>query len=143
MAFSLDQSLGFVANRVANRLKAELERDFAAHGHDITAEQWSVLSRLYEEDGLAQHEIATRIARDKTNVARILTLMERRGLVERRIDPRDNRAREIYLTHYGRSLEADLVSSAKSVLTRAQQGFSDKEIQALIKALNQIFDNLD
>ena len=66
MAFSLDQSLGFVANRVANRLKAELERGFAARGHNITADQWSVLSRLWEEDGLTQHEIVQRISKDKT-----------------------------------------------------------------------------
>lgn len=142
MAFSLDQSLGFVANRVANRLKAELERGFTARGHHITAEQWSVLSRLYEEDGLAQHEIASRISKDKTNVARILALMESRELIERRVDPDDNRAREIYLTDYGCSLEADLVAAARAVLLRAQKGFGDADIQQLIHSLNQIFDNL-
>jgi MarR family transcriptional regulator, organic hydroperoxide resistance regulator len=143
MTFSLNQSLGFVTNRAANRLRAELERGFATRGHNITAEQWSVLSRLYEEDGLAQYEIAERISRDKTNVARILALMERRGLIERRIDSDDHRARKIYVTDYGHSLESDLVASAKEVLARAQQGFSDEDIQQLIQSLNRIFDNLD
>jgi MarR family transcriptional regulator, organic hydroperoxide resistance regulator len=142
MPFSLDQSLGFVVNRAANRLRAEIERGFASRGHDITAEQWSVLSRLYEEDGLAQHEIADRISRDKTNVARILALMERRELIERRIDSDDHRARKIYLTDYGRSLENDLVASAKSVLTTAQQGLSAQEIQQMMASLNRIFENL-
>jgi DNA-binding MarR family transcriptional regulator len=142
MTFLLDQSLGFLTNRVANRFKAELEKGFIERGHDITAEQWSVLSRLYDEDGLQQHEIAQRISRDKTNVARILALMERRMLIERRIDPDDQRARKIYLTDYGRALENDLVASAKAVLSTAQQGFSAQEIQNLIDNLNQIFNNL-
>lgn len=143
MAFSLDQSLGFITNRVGNRLKAGLEREFAVRGHDITAEQWSILSRLYQEDGLAQHEIVERTSKDKTNVARILTLMEKRQLVERRVDTEDQRARKIFLTDYGRSLENDLVSSAQAVLKIAQSGFSDEEIQNLLNNLNRIFNNLE
>jgi DNA-binding MarR family transcriptional regulator len=143
VAFSLNESLGFLTNRLANKLRAELERGFAARGHSITAEQWSVLSRLYEEDGLAQHEIAERISREKTNVARILALMERNQLIERRTDPEDNRARKVYLTAYGRSLQTDLTDSAKELLARTQQGFTEDEIHYFIEMLNRAFYNLD
>jgi MarR family transcriptional regulator, organic hydroperoxide resistance regulator len=142
MSFSLDTSLGFLTNRLGNRLKAELERGFAERGCNITAEQWSVLSRLYEEDGLAQHEIAERLSKDKTNIARILALLERDRLVERRVDPDDNRARKTYLTPQGRALEADLVGVAAEVIARAQRGLSDVQVRALIEMLNTAFDNL-
>ncbi|MBL8116621.1 MAG: MarR family transcriptional regulator, partial [Anaerolineae bacterium] len=72
MSFSLDSSLGFLTNRLANLLKADLERGFAARGLNITAEQWLILGRLYEEDGLVQNELAKRTSKDKTNIARIL-----------------------------------------------------------------------
>jgi DNA-binding MarR family transcriptional regulator len=142
MSFSIDRSLGFIANRVALKFRTELERSFAQRGHAITAEQWLVLSRLYEEDGLAQHEIAERTSRDKTNIARILALMEKNQLIERRSDPEDNRARMVYLTPRSLSLKGDLIESAREVLVRAQVGFSEEEIRDVIDKLNQISDNL-
>lgn len=135
-------SLGFVVQRLSNFLKAELERGFAARGHDVTADQWLVLVRLYEEDGLAQHELGKRIARDKTNVTRILTLMETRRLIERQVDSNDTRSRKIYLTEYGLSLETDLKQAASEVMMRAQQGFNKQEIDFLINSLDAIYKNL-
>ena len=112
------------------------------NGLDITADQWAVLYRLYQQDGLAQHELAERLLKDKTNVARILALMEERELIERRVDPEDNRARKAYLTTYGRSLVPELIVVAQEGLQHAQRGMTDAEVQALIKALNHLLDNL-
>jgi DNA-binding MarR family transcriptional regulator len=143
MKFQLDQSLGFTTNRLANRLKAELEQGFVRRGHDITADQWLILSRLNEQDGLTQHELGERISKDKTNVARMLALMEEHGLVERRIDPDDNRARRIYLTAYSHALLPDLIAASQEVLARSQKGFTQEEVRQLIDTLNRVFHNLD
>lgn len=142
MSFTLNQSLAYLTTQVSNRFKAQIERGFAARGLDITADQWAVLYRLYQQDGLAQHELAERLLKDKTNVARILALMEERELIERRVDPEDNRARKAYLTTYGRSLVPELIVVAQEGLQHAQRGMTDAEVQALIKALNHLLDNL-
>jgi MarR family transcriptional regulator, organic hydroperoxide resistance regulator len=142
MSFSLDRSIGFVTNRLANRLKSELERGFSEHGYQITAEQWLVLGRLMEKEGIAQHELAGRLSKDKTNTARILALMERDGLIERRVDTLDSRVRKIYVTSQGRALHAKLVVIAQEVLNRAQQGLNEQDVDRLIDLMNQVFDNL-
>lgn len=141
--FLLDESLGFIIHRLANRLKNALERSFSSHNVAITTEQWTVLARLCEEDGIAQNEIASRTAKDKTNVARILVLMENRGIIERRVSQSDNRVLEIYVTDAGRAVYQKAVSAAREVLTQAQQGFTPAEVEALMSALNKVYDNLE
>lgn len=140
--FPLAQSLGFTVNRLANRLRAELGAGFEAGGFDITPDQWLVLGRLSEEDGISQKELGARIAKDKTNTARIVEIMERKGLVERRVDANDERQRLLFLTAHGSHTHQQLIPIARAVLQRAQVGFSDEEVNALITALNRVYDNL-
>jgi DNA-binding MarR family transcriptional regulator len=140
--FSLDQSLGYTTNRLANRLRAELAAGFEAGGFDVTPDQWMVLGRLSEGDGISQKELGIRIAKDKTNTARIMEIMERKGLVERRSDSEDQRQRLIYMTEFGRNTHQQLIPIAQAVLQRAQRGFSSEEVTQLIATLNRVYDNL-
>lgn len=140
--FPLAQSLGFTVNRLANRLRAELAAGFEAGGFDITPDQWLVLGRLSEGDGISQKELGSRIAKDKTNTARIVEIMERKGLLERRSDAQDQRQRLLCLTAHGRHTHEQLIPIARSVLQRAQVGFSDEDVAQLITDLNRVYDNL-
>ena len=83
-SFKFDDSVGFFVNRAAIRLKNRLWQSFKEGGFDITPEQWAVLNCLWEKDGQTQTEIADRIIKDKTNLTRMLDVMEREGLLERR-----------------------------------------------------------
>lgn len=140
--FSLDKSLGFATNRTANRLKSALEHDFAEQGFNITADQWSVLSQLSVEDGLSQQELVKRMAKDKTNIARILALMERNQLIERRVDKDDNRVRKAYLSPHGKSTYSDLFPIGAKTVKRALAGLSEDDVHQVIRLLNIVFDNL-
>lgn len=142
MAYSLEKSLGFVTNRVANRLKYNLEQKLAARGYNITPDQWGILSILYEQDGIAQYEIAERLSRDKTNIARILTLLERHQLVERRVDEHDSRINKIYLSPLAHEIENGLRETVKEALTEARAGISDEELSSVIDILNRVFENI-
>ena len=65
---SIDHSLGFVLNHAGRRLTQLLTLRFQPY--DMTTEQWSVLNRLDEEDGISQKELAIRSEKDQTNVTR-------------------------------------------------------------------------
>lgn len=141
--FSLDHSIGFVTNRTAVRLQGELEKAFAAHGYEITAPQWMVLNRLWEEDGLSQNEIANRTFKDKTNITRILALLARHQLIVRERSETDHRVLHIHLTAAGKALCEQLVPLANEVLVRAQQGMEAEQVRTLIGLLKQVYDNLE
>ncbi|WP_243689260.1 MarR family winged helix-turn-helix transcriptional regulator [Geotalea toluenoxydans] len=70
MPFLLDESIGFVVNQTALKLRTEMARRLKPFG--LTPEQWSVLNRLAEQDGISQRELATRTFKDQPTTARIL-----------------------------------------------------------------------
>jgi DNA-binding MarR family transcriptional regulator len=138
----LENSLGFVTNKVANRLRAQLAAGFAGEGFDITPDQWSILSRLSEQDGISQNELGGRIAKDKTNIARMIEVMERKGLVRRSPDEEDRRQQKLYLTSLGSSTYQQLIPIAEEVLHRATEGINAAEVSRMIAILNRVYDNL-
>ena len=74
--FPLDSSPGYIIHRADMQMKAGLSRIFQANGFDITPEQWGILSRLWQSEGIHQSELAARTAKDRHNITRILSLLE-------------------------------------------------------------------
>lgn len=140
MKYVLEDSIGFLLSRTHTRAKNELLQ--ALKPYNITPEQWGLLTRLWEEDGISQKELANRIFKDQPTTARILEKMEKKKLIARQPDPVDGRVSLVFLTEKGRSLRNKLISKATGVLEKALQGFSDAEVQQLKKMLNRIFHNL-
>jgi DNA-binding MarR family transcriptional regulator len=140
--FKLEESLGFLANLAALELKYSLTRAFKQHGHDVTAEQFAVLVSLWEKEGQTQSELAEHLAKDKTNITRILDGLERRNLIVRRPNAKDRRSYGIHLTEDGRRIKDKLIPLAAEINRSALHGFSEKEEQELKRFLKTIFANL-
>lgn len=141
--FVLDESVGFLINRTAVFLKRELQHAFRREGLSTTAEQWAVLSRLWEQEGLSQVQLAERTFKDKPNVTRMLEVLQNGGLVVRRQDDRDRRAYQVFLTSEGRRLRDHMVPLAVEVLDRALKGLDERSVNRLKKTLRDIDHNLD
>jgi DNA-binding MarR family transcriptional regulator len=141
--FSLDNSIGFVLNQAANSLKKELNQAFRKAGFDVTAEQWSILNRLWEKDGVSLNELADRTFKDNASITRTVDLMEKKELVERREDPKDRRSRLVFLREPGRQLQVGLVPCAQEAIRRATRGMSNREVQLLLELGKQVVQNLE
>lgn len=137
----LDNSLDFMLARVVNKLRCQIGRQLKHM--DLTSEQWVVLARLREQDGLTQNELAKRILKDQANTARILDKVERKGMV-RRVDAlNDRRTYLIYLTDEGRhAIEVcnPLVQQVKEKITEV---LTEDDTTALRRMLDVISRNLD
>lgn len=103
----LEDSFGFLINHAGRRMSQLLTLHFQAY--DITTEQWTVLHRLAEQDGISQKELARRTEKDQTNITRILDHLQRKGLIERRANASDRRSFLTYITDKGRGLDQTLV----------------------------------
>jgi MarR family transcriptional regulator, organic hydroperoxide resistance regulator len=141
--FKLDDSYGYLINLAAQRLKYELHQVFQAKGYDITPEQWAVLNRLWEEDGLSQVEIAERTFKDKPSTTRILNLLEKKGVVLRRRDTEDGRVMHVFLTKAGKDLKEKLIPCAEEVLVKSGQNLTKEEVSQFKQILRKILANLE
>jgi len=141
MKYIIEESLGFIINRTNQKLSNYLTRRFKSY--DITPEQWGLLNRLWDKDGISQKELSEISIKDQTTITRILDKLERKGLIKRQTSPDDRRSFLIFLTDSGRNLESKLVPIAYEVLDEALQGLSEEEIKQMKFLLNKIFMNVD
>lgn len=138
----VENAIGFWIHRVYQASRNELYRAFRAEGEEITPEQWAVLIRLWEHDGLTQSELSEATFRDAPTMSRIVDSMERQGLLERRPHPTDGRARIVRLTRRGRALEAKLVPVAQAVVERMTAGIDARALETTRRTLRAMFANL-
>jgi DNA-binding MarR family transcriptional regulator len=141
--FKLDDSYGYLINRAALRLTYELHQTFQANGYDVTPEQWAVLNRLWEQDGLSQVDLAERVFKDKPGTTRILTLLEKKGLVFRLPDENDGRMLRVFLTKPGRDLKEKLIPCAEAVLVKSGRNLTKEEVTQFKRTLHKLISNLE
>lgn len=141
--FPLDESPGFLIHRVDTELAAGLQRVFQAEGLDLTPEQWGVLNRLWEEDGIHQARLAHRVGKDRHNIARILALMEKNGYILRTPDAADHRRLNVFLTEKGAGLKRRLIIMVTEYLQMAFGGLADEDVRGLMRIHGKILSNLE
>jgi DNA-binding MarR family transcriptional regulator len=98
-------------------LRERLAVRFAKAGYSITPEQWAILGRLGQADGMSQQSVADRFHRSKVAAFQLISKLEKQGLVVRRQDPGDGRSNLVYLTDEGRRVQEALVAIATDLET--------------------------
>lgn len=136
-----DDSIGFLINRTGRKISHFLMGYF--HQYDITTEQWGVLNKLGEEDGISQKDLAKRVEKDQTNVTRILDQLERKGLIMRMPNKEDRRSFLTYLTDEGRSVIKKLAPIEEEALSIATSQIPAEKLTELRQILIQITENIN
>lgn len=116
-------------------VKRKLLECFANLEYDITFEQWTVLSVLYNQPGLIQSEIATITSKDKTNITRILDVLQKKGYLERTIAVHDRRSYAIYLTTEGNTLVKELIPHIAAVNDSFRKDITDRQFEDFLYVL--------
>ncbi len=139
--FKLQDSIGYLINRAATRMKWALETELAAHG--LTAPQWAVLATLTETNDLTATEIRGLVAFDKPTLSGVLQRLHAKKLITRHADPADGRATRLRLTPKARAVMVELPGLAMAVNKRALKGLTTAEIERLRETLRALLANLD
>lgn len=93
---------------LARRWRRTLDARLGEAG--LTDATWAPLVHLHESgDGISQKTLAALAGLDASSLVRLIDILADRGMVERRTDPADRRARLIYLTAAGRAAVADIL----------------------------------
>jgi DNA-binding MarR family transcriptional regulator len=133
-------TLGFILCHADLKMKNNLLRKIKSF--DITTEQWMILNRLFEEPGINQKELSERTLKDQGSLTRTLDRMEKKGLVQRQINPTDRRSFLIYLTDEGYALRDRIVPIAVECIEDAVKGFTEEEVDTLVALLKKLILNL-
>jgi DNA-binding MarR family transcriptional regulator len=108
---------------------------------DLVPLQYGTLAYLNKqtgEPGIDQAGLAARLGVDRNNVGVILTQLEERDLVERRIDALDQRARRLFLTATGEKLYQQLQAKNAVANERILAPLSRRERELLLDFLVRV-----
>lgn len=139
----IDDALGFVVNRAALIMKKRLTYLLKQDGYHVTPEEFAILNRLWEEDGLFQSVINDRTLKDKTTVTRLLEKLVKKGLIQKKNDELDRRNYKIYLTEQGMALKHYIIPLALKMIEKGVRNIDNEDLRITINTLKKLYNNLN
>jgi DNA-binding MarR family transcriptional regulator len=133
-------SLGFLLFDAARLLRRRFERE--SRDVPMTAAQMEIVQRLKRNEGMSQAALARLLDIEPMTLSRHIDRMEAAGLVERRPDPNDRRARRLHTTEKARDLVEPMRAHAVAIYEEAQSGLAPEARDALVAGLVAIVANL-
>jgi MarR family transcriptional regulator for hemolysin len=133
LQWRLVRDLGQISRRWRSRL------DMRLAGFGLTEARWLPLLHLARwGDGRSQKELAATLGVEGPTLVRTLDWLEREGLVTRRPDPADRRAKTLHLSARAIALHAEIEREAAGVRADLLEGITEAELLACLAVLDRI-----
>lgn len=137
----MSDSLGFLINDVSRLMRRSF--DARARMIGVTRPQWRALFVVSRNEGANQGVLADMLEVEPITLCRMIDRLEDSGLVERRRDPSDRRAWQIFLTEKAQPLIDRLLGIGEEMVEDALASVSQAERDALFDTLERIRSNLN
>jgi MarR family transcriptional regulator for hemolysin len=131
--------VGYLLKDVSRRYVARFERH--AEQVSLTLTQCKVLLHLSRNEGASQARLCELTDLEPMMMVRILDRMEADKLLERRADPQDRRARQLYLSRKAASLLDEIDRIMEVTRSEIFAGVSKADREAFLKVLEHIHEN--
>lgn len=116
--------------------------DQKARQHGMTRAQWAVLLRLKRREGLKQSDLAEDLDIQPITLTRLVDRLCDNGLIERRPDPNDRRAKRLYLKPAARPLLDRIAEQVEVLAGTVLAGIEPAAIGAMLAQLGLARENL-
>ena len=140
VTFSLERDFAFMVSDVARMLRTLFDQEARKFG--MTRAQWGVLFRLERSEGLKQSELADVLEIQPITLTRLIDRLCDSGLIERRSDPNDRRAKRLFLTPAARPLLTKLDKLTSEIMERSLTGVDRATVEAMTGQLAVIKENV-
>ena len=134
------RNFGFLIKDVSRLSSLNFEREAAEL--NLTMAQSKVLIYLQGQQGISQVRLAELTDTEPMTLVRNLDRMERDGLIERRPDPADRRARRLYMTAAAAPLVDEIWRIAARARAATLAALSPEERVLLVELLERVHANL-
>lgn len=130
-----DASPGYLVNHLARLFASALQARIKPMG--LSTGVFPIMLHLWQKDGLTQRDLVSLVGIEQATMANTLSRMERDGLILRRDDPEDGRAKRIWLTDQAREKHAAAIAAAAEQNARVLAGLNDAEKEQFITLLRK------
>lgn len=137
-----NKPLGFYLGFTMRLMRSTMSAKLKTHEIDITWDQFPILKQINGQPDLSQKKMVERVRKEKTTVSRQISLLEKKGYINRRTDPNDKRNRLLNLTDKGQEVIESLSPIIEEMQELLSRGFSLEEENRLKEMLLRICENL-
>ncbi len=132
---------GAYIDRTIKIIRHNYVRTFKELAVDITTEQWVVINALHDQDGISQNDLANGSFKNAATVSRIIDLLCKKGLTERKRFENDRRRHKVFLTEKGRELFNTVYPAVLELRKQGWNHLSDEDYDNFLRIINQVFNN--
>lgn len=127
--------------RIAHLLEKECSIDNAS---DITGSNGQMISFLleHEDDPVYQKDIEKAFGITRSTASRVLSLMEKKNLIERSCVAHDARLKRVTLTDRSRAFASAMLKRCAELEDQLFRGFTAEEEELVLSYLKRMHDNL-
>jgi MarR family transcriptional regulator for hemolysin len=125
--------------KVSRKIRTTFNQQATAQG--LTYPRARALFRLAARQNMTQSELAFELELEQATMVRLLDRMEEHGLIERRQDPADRRAKLISLTAHGAEQAALVRRLADEMRSQIFQGIDVEQLRIAIALLDRVSEN--
>ena len=101
-------------------------------GFDLTPVQFAALDAIRESPGIDQAGLAEAVAKDRATIGAVADRLEQKGLVSRKVNARDKRARKLSLTDEGEALVVALKPLVEQLQADILPGLDEDEYRLFV-----------
>ena len=135
-------SFGFLVADISRLIRAEMDRRTAEAGIGLTPGEGRTLAHAARAGAARQNALADRMGLEPMTLSAYLDRLETGGLVERRADPSDRRAKIVRLTKTGHETIARIAPVGASIRAEAARGIAPGDWERMLDILKTVRANL-
>ena len=132
---------GFLLKDLSRLYSLNFERH--AFNLNMSLVQCRVLCYLQRNEGISQARLAYLTDTDPMTLVRILNRMEKNGLIARRLDPDDRRARRLFLESPANPILKKIWRVSDRARAETLAGLSSTDRTQLVSLMQSVYNNLD
>lgn len=137
------QESSFKVAKLFRLFSGLLQEVFSNSGFQFTNEQLWILIMLWEEEGVSQQRIGTGLMRDKATISHLINVLEKKEIVYRKSDPKDERQKLIFLTEKGAAIKAEVSPRLNSAFEEVSSLLDKKQMKDLNLSLASLIQGFD
>ena len=131
-----------LVHSVMHLVRARQHQPLREGAAELTPLEARVLGFFARHPGATQRELAEHSGRDKGQLARLVTGLKERGLLDARDDENDGRVTRLFLTETAQKQHQAAQRQRKRLAEAAVAGLNDEQRQTLLALLAQVRQNL-
>lgn len=143
MTHKIEKELNFLLASTDKIMSNNFTRKLKEAGINITFEQYTILTILWDNKDLCQYNLAKLTGRDEASTSRIINTLIKNEFIFRQTCIKDKRIRRIKLTEKGEAIKNTVLNISNKCLNEAISGMSQKEYEMGINFLHNLRKNLN